>query len=730
MNSSDGKTGLNILLISVHGLIRGHDIELGCDADTGGQITYVLDLARALGRDPRVERVELLTRLIEDSNLSPDYAQAEEPVDEKVAILRLPCGPTRYLRKEQLWPHLDQMVDRCLHLLRRRGRLPDLIHSHYADAGYVGRQLSLLLGIPQFHTGHSLGRPKRARLLASGRRAEAIDRSFNFIQRIDAEEDVLAHATCIVTSTRQEIDEQYGLYRNCELQRFVVIPPGTNTERFSAPGRRRLSKRLLENIDRFLSEPGKPIILTIARPDLRKNLSGLIAAYGSDVALRAKANLVIVAGSRTDVRQMEDSQRKVLQDILLDIDLHDLWGRVALPKEVTQDDVPDLYRLATRRRGVFVNSALTEPFGLTLIEAAASGLPVIAPDDGGPRDILTNCRNGLIVDTLSPPAMAAAMHEALDDRQRWSKWSSNGITGVQRHYSWPAHVDRYLREVRNALHRNRKDNRRQQLVFGTVAGGGALPLARNLLITDIDNTLLGDPQGLRELVAWLRSNRQRVGFGVATGRTLESTLAILRKWHVPVPDVMITAVGSEIYYGHSCVPDTRWSAHIRHRWRREELRLALTGVPGLKLQAEENQREFKLSYNVDPVRLGNIDEIRRMLTRQGLQAQFIYSHGEFLDILPTRASKGHAVRHLAYRWGLPLDRFLVAGDSGNDREMLTGDTLGVVVGNHSAELAPLRGREQVFFASQRCARGILEGIAFYGFGEANSPTNASSLITP
>lgn len=730
MISSEGKSGMNILLISVHGLIRGHDIELGRDADTGGQITYVLDLARALARDPRVERVKLLTRLIEDDNLSPDYAQAEEFVDEKFAILRLPCGPARYVRKEQLWPYLDQMVDRCLHMLRRRGRLPDLIHSHYADAGYVGRQLSLLLGIPQFHTGHSLGRPKRERLLDSGRRAEVIDRSFNFGQRIDAEEDVLAHAACIVTSTRQEIDEQYGLYRNCELQRFVVIPPGTNSERFSAPGRRRLSESLLTNIDRFLAEPGKPMILAIARPDLRKNLSGLIAAYGNDLALRAKANLVIVAGSRTDIRQMEEAQRKVLQDVLFDIDRYDLWGHVALPKEVTQDDLPDLYRLATRRRGVFINSALTEPFGLTLIEAAASGLPVIAPDDGGPRDILANCRNGMSVDTLSPGAMAYALHEALNDRARWSKWSSNGISGVHRHYSWPAHVDSYLREVRNALHRNRKDNRRQQLVFGSIEGGGALPLASNLLISDIDNTLLGDSQGLRELVTWLRNSRRRVGFGVATGRTLDSTLAILRKWQVPIPDVMITAVGSEIYYGRACVPDTRWSAHIRHRWRREDIRQALSGVPGLKLQPDDTQREFKLSYFVDPVLLDNIDEIRRMLTRQGLQAQFIYSHGEFLDILPTRASKGHAVRHLAYRWGLPLERFLVAGDSGNDREMLTGDTLGVVVGNHSPELAPLRGREHVYFANQRYARGILEGIAHYGFGQADSPTTDCFLDMP
>ncbi len=155
------KKPLYILMLSVHGLIRSHGLELGRDADTGGQTTYVVELARALSRHRDVAKVDLLTRLIDDSQVSPDYAQPEESLGDGARILRLPFGPKRYLRKELLWSHFDQMVDRCLHFLRHRGMLPDLIHTHYADAGYVGQQLSLLLGIPQVHTGHSLGRPKR-----------------------------------------------------------------------------------------------------------------------------------------------------------------------------------------------------------------------------------------------------------------------------------------------------------------------------------------------------------------------------------------------------------------------------------------------------------------------------------------------------------------------------------------------------------------------------------------
>ncbi|BBL35655.1 mannosylfructose-phosphate synthase [Nitrosomonas stercoris] len=323
---------LYILMISAHGLIRGHDMELGRDADTGGQTTYVVELARALGRNSNIGQVDLLTRQIIDKNISSDYAEPIEKLGPNARIIRLPCGPRKYLRKELLWPHLDQMVDRCLHYLRQQRQLPDLIHTHYADAGYIGLHLSNLLGIPQIHTGHSLGRPKRARLLAAGRKEKTIERQFNLSQRIAAEEEVLVHASLIITSTSQEIEDQYGMYENTDPRRCRVIPPGTDTSRFSPPGRKTIDPLMQANMDRFLSDPKKPIILAICRPDTRKNIDGLVEAYGSDQVLRDMANLVIVAGSREDIRSMETSQREVMTDLLLDVDRYDLWGSVAIPK--------------------------------------------------------------------------------------------------------------------------------------------------------------------------------------------------------------------------------------------------------------------------------------------------------------------------------------------------------------------------------------------------------------
>jgi len=98
-----------------------------------------------------------------------------------------------------------------------------------------------------------------------------------------------------------------------------------------------------------------------------------------------------------------------------------------------------------------------------------------------------------------------------------------------------------------------------------------------------------------------------------------------------------------------------------------------------------------------------------------MKANVIFSHGQFLDILPYRASKGKAIRYISYRWNIPNENILVAGDSGNDEEMLKGDLLGVVVGNHTPELDSLRGSSRIYFSKRNYAGGIIDGIDYYKF---------------
>lgn len=700
--------GKYILLLSLHGLLRGRDMELGRDADTGGQITYVVELARALGADPRVDRVDLLTRRIQDQKVDADYARPEEVLAPGVRIVRLPCGPRRYLRKETLWPHLDSFIDRATQYISGHGRIPDIIHSHYADAGYVGTRLAALLGVPLVHTGHSLGRVKRGRLLEKGVDAATLENEYNLNQRIEAEEMTLDGAALVIASTAQEVDEQYALYDNYSPRQMIVIPPGIELSRFYPPRRSLNRPSILRELERFLREPRKPMILALSRPDERKNIGSLVQAYGEHPQLRDLANLVVIAGNRDDLTTMERGPRQVLTELLIAIDRYDLHGKAAYPKHHQADDVPELYRLAARTRGVFVNPALTEPFGLTLIEAAASGLPVLATEDGGPRDIIGHCHNGVLLDPLDIPAMGEALYRALTDRGQWRRWARNGLRGVHRHYSWQGHVDRYLKAIDRSIE---KPARRRAPVMTR----SRLPEIDRLLVCDIDNTLIGDSAGLRALMTRLREADCRIGFGIATGRRIDSARKVLKEWQVPTPDILVTAVGSEVHYGHWMVEDQSWSVHIGYRWDRAGLLEAMEDLAGLKLQAKTEQRRHKISYHVDTKVMPSVREIQRHLRQRNLHANVIFSHQAYLDLLPLRASKGLALRYLSMKWNLPPERILVAGDSGNDEEMLRGDMLGVVVGNYSKELETLRGQPRLLFAEHAYAWGVIEALDYFDF---------------
>ena len=245
--------GIYIAMISVHGLVRGHDLELGRDADTGGQVKYVVELARFLARQPGIAGVDLFTRLIAAPDTDPDYAREREILEDRARIVRIVAGPVEeYLPKEALWDYLDSFIDNMMTLFREADRQPDVIHSHYADAGYVGSRLAHFLGVPLIHTGHSLGRVKRRRFLATGLSSQAIDERYNMSRRIEAEEMTLASADRVITSTHQEIEEQYELYDHYQPDQMRVVPPGTDLTLFYPPEGGEWQRPIGQEIRRFL----------------------------------------------------------------------------------------------------------------------------------------------------------------------------------------------------------------------------------------------------------------------------------------------------------------------------------------------------------------------------------------------------------------------------------------------------------------------------------------------
>jgi sucrose-phosphate synthase len=220
---------------------------------------------------------------------------------------------------------------------------------------------------------------------------------------------------------------------------------------------------------------------------------------------------------------------------------------------------------------------------------------------------------------------------------------------------------------------------------------------------------------MREFFQLITDAEDNIGFGIATGRRYEDVIQLMKDYDIPQPEVLITAVGTEIYYGKNQTTDRRWRKHIDFRWEPDRVHEVLDSIEGLYPQEVHEQSAYKISYKADFSVAPKLAAIKRHLREAGLRVKVISSLGMFLDIIPSRAGSGLSIRQMAYKWGFPLENILVAGDSGNDEGMLAGNTLGVVVGNYSTELEKLRRYPRVYFAEASHAAGIIEGIHYYNF---------------
>jgi sucrose-phosphate synthase len=78
------------------------------------------------------------------------------------ALSAFNAGGENIFAKSCFWPHLEEYVDKTIKFIKRNRAMPDIVHGHYPDAGYVAIQLAEIFGLPFVYTGHSLGRAKFA----------------------------------------------------------------------------------------------------------------------------------------------------------------------------------------------------------------------------------------------------------------------------------------------------------------------------------------------------------------------------------------------------------------------------------------------------------------------------------------------------------------------------------------------------------------------------------------
>ncbi|MEW5958403.1 MAG: HAD-IIB family hydrolase [Chloroflexota bacterium] len=233
--------------------------------------------------------------------------------------------------------------------------------------------------------------------------------------------------------------------------------------------------------------------------------------------------------------------------------------------------------------------------------------------------------------------------------------------------------------------------------------------SRWLLVSDVDDTLLGDDDTLSRLAAALQiaSNLIIAYNSSRPCASLRQTLAT--NPHLPLPDYLIGAMGTEIQEGASGRPVTAYTHRLSQGWSRDRI-AAIMADMNFKAHAQEYQTPLKASYDIPDEESSH--RVWRRLDEAGLKAKVIFSGGKNLDIIPAAAGKGRAVAYLHRLLDLAAGRVVVAGDSGNDLEMFVAPYKGIIVANAAPKLKELQG-DHLYHARLPHAGGVLEGLRWW-----------------
>lgn len=456
---------MRVAFVNPQGNFDPNNSYLASHPDFGGQLVYVREVARALGR--MGHHADILTRRITDPEW-PEFSGGADayPGDENVRILRVPCGPGRFLPKEELWPYLGEWAEGVAELYREEGYWPDLWTGHYADGGLAAALLEEASGVPFTFTGHSLGAWKLDLLLEDEDGLPAADARYNFGARIGAERAAMARSAAIVANSEAERREQYDhpAYRGAvdvrDDARFAVIPPGVNFDIFDPEARgpqeegTRESIRAAHERDIDPQRRGLPAVIAWSRLDPKKNHRALVDAFAGSAELRERANLVMITRGIDDPLRdpggASDEERPILEALISTVDRAGLWGGVSAFGLSGQTALAALYRWGADTGGIFCLPAEHEPFGMTVVEAMAVGLPVVATQNGGPQETTDGGRSGLLADPHDPEDLAAKLLHLLSDRGTWKAYADRALERAQDLYNWRRTAEGYLKLAEEA----------------------------------------------------------------------------------------------------------------------------------------------------------------------------------------------------------------------------------------------------------------------------------------
>ncbi|KAL2578215.1 hypothetical protein AAZV13_16G185100 [Glycine max] len=485
----------NIVILSIHGYFGQADV-LGLP-DTGGQVVYILDQVRAL-EEELLHKIELqgldvkpqilvVTRLIPDAKGTTCNQELEPVTNTKHSnILRVPFYTDKGMLRQwvsrfDIYPYLERFSqDATAKIFDLMEDKPDLIIGNYTDGNLVSSLMASKLGVTQATIAHALEKTKYE---DSDAKWMAFDEKYHFSCQFTADIISMNAADFIITSTYQEIagskqkPGQYethtaftmpGLCRavsgiNVFDPKFNIAAPGADQSVYfpSTAKEQRLTsfhpaiEELLYSKDDneehigLLEDMKKPIIFSMARLDKVKNLSGLVEWYARNKRLRSLVNLVVVGGFFNPAKSKDREETEEIKKMHFLMKEYNLKGQFRwIAAQTDRYRNSELYRCISDTKGAFVQPALYEAFGLTVIEAMNCGLPTFATNQGGPAEIIVDGVSGFHIDPYngdeSSDKIADFFEKCKTDSQHWNRMSKAGLQRINECYTWKIYAKKVL----------------------------------------------------------------------------------------------------------------------------------------------------------------------------------------------------------------------------------------------------------------------------------------------
>lgn len=484
----------NVVILSPHGYFAQENV-LGYP-DTGGQVVYILDQVPALEREMLkrikeqgldiVPRILIVTRLLPDA-VGTTCGQRLEKVfgAEHSHILRVPFRTEKgilrkWISRFEVWPYIETFTeDVAKEVTAELQAKPDLIIGNYSEGNLVASLLAHKLGVTQCTIAHALEKTKYP---DSDIYWKNFEEKYHFSCQFTADLIAMNHTDFIITSTFQEIAGskdtvgQYeshtaftmpGLYRvvhgiDVFDPKFNIVSPGADMsiyysydekeKRLTAlhPEIEELLYSSVENEEHLcvLKDRNKPILFTMARLDNVKNLTGLVEWYAKNDRLRELVNLVVVGGDRRkESKDLEEqAQMKKMYEL---IETYKLNGQFRwISSQMNRVRNGELYRYIADTRGAFIQPALYEAFGLTVVEAMTCGLPTFATLHGGPAEIIVHGKSGFHIDPYHGDQVTELLvkffEKCKEDPSHWETISKGGLKRIQEKYTWQIYSERLL----------------------------------------------------------------------------------------------------------------------------------------------------------------------------------------------------------------------------------------------------------------------------------------------